>query len=388
MMKAIPQATGNPPFIDQHHIQSKCYFTDIFGQPFLLAIFNHPMKHLGFASISAVHQYLRYADAKHINTTELIQGIGISPELLNNDNGRIEGSQFQQLILGLIERANDPLLGLNSSLFVQPKSYNVLGLIALHCATISDAIERIPPFERLVGDMGTTSIQRLPNELIMSWHCAYSHPTVIPHMVDNVLASWTLFARWLAQRKANALRVTLKRDPPDRTLRKHYQQRFACPIHFACEANSIVLDHALLALPLQQGSQQQLATLEQKARRQLSGLAIGEEGFSQQVMRSIKAHLQMGVARKQLIAEEFNLSVRTIQRRLAEESSSYQKLLDSARFERATDLLVNTELPLKDIAYNIGFSDERSFYRSFKLWSKLSPGEFRQRAAYTPDDAT
>ena len=337
------------------------------------------MKHLGFASIPSVQQYLRYAKAKKLDIQRLISLAGISPELLKNDNGRIQGIQFQTLMEILIEQANDPLLGLNSSLFVQTQSYSAPGYIALNCTTIGEVIERIPLFERLVGDMGTTTLHKQPGELIITWHCAYPSPTVRPQMIDNILLSWTLYARWLAKSQTNAKRVMLSRSDPGPALKKQYEERFACPVEFNHKDNSIVLDDKLLRFPLHHSDEQRLRTLEGQARSQLSNLHIEGDTFRIQVLRSIKAHLQMGVARKELIAQEFNISLRTVQRRLDHENSSYQMLLDEVRFERARALLIDTNLSLKDIAYNIGFSDERSFYRSFKAWAGMSPGEYRRK---------
>lgn len=338
------------------------------------------MKHLGFASISAVKQYLRYADSRGIETAPLIAKAGISPELLDENNGRIRGLEFQTLLRALIDVADDPVLGLNSSQFVQAQSYNVLGTITLHCKTLGEAIERIPPFERLVGDMGTTTIHRNAREIIQSWHCIYPDPRVREQMVDNVLASWTLYARWLAQKHASAQRVELTRAKPAQELVRHYERFFDCPVLFNQAENRIYMDHGLLEVALKGGNDALLHQLEGQARSQLGTLRIEDESFSEQIERAIRAHLQLGSVRKELIAQEFNICERTIQRRLAAEGTSFQSLLDQARFQRARELLRHTGLSLQDIAFNIGYTDARCFFRSFKKWTRTSPAAYRLNA--------
>ena len=335
------------------------------------------MKHLGFASISAIKQYLRYAKARQLNTQELIARAGIPAELLQGDNGRVKGLRFQALLKHLISMADDPILGLNSSQYVQAQSYNLLGAITLNCETIGDAIDRIPPFERLVGDMGTTTIQKNQRALTLTWHCAYPDPAVRLEMIDNVLASWTQFARWLAQQQASAREVQLCRQAPLAHIRKRYEQIFGCTVLFGQTENRIVLDPAILSIPLQRRTAIPLNQLEGHARSQLSNLRIENEAFAEQVARSIRAHLQMGSVRKELIAQEFNVSQRSIQRKLEKEGVSYQTLLSEARYERALELLLHSSLSIDDIAHNVGYSDERCFYRSFKGWSGLSPANFR-----------
>ncbi|TNC82768.1 MAG: AraC family transcriptional regulator [Oleiphilus sp.] len=336
------------------------------------------MKHLGFASVSAVKQYLRYADAHQIATDPLIAIAGISPELLTENNGRIMGQQFQTLLRALIETADDPLLGLNSSQFVQAQSYNVLGTITLHCKTLGEAIERIPPFERLVGDMGTTTIQRNSREIIQSWHCIYPDPIVQEQMVDNVLASWTLFARRLAQKHASARRIELMRQTPAPKLASQYEAFFDCPVLFEQPENRIYMDHSLLEVSLKGSDGGLLHQLEGQARSQLGALRIEDESFTEQVTRSIRAHLQLGSVRKELIAQEFNICERTIQRRLNAEGTRFQTLLEGVRYQRACELLQQTGLSIQDIAFNIGYTDVRCFFRSFRKWTGTGPAEYRQ----------
>lgn len=342
------------------------------------------MKHLGFASISALNQYLRYAQARGLDCDALIAQAGLSATLLAQQNGRIKGEQFQALLIALEAQSQDPLMGLNSSVFVGPQSYNTLGLMAMNSQTLGQVIERIPTFERLVGDMGTTHIQQDQHQLSLTWHCNYPHPNIRPHMIDNVLASWTQFARWLAQSQARLSLVTLNRQQPKADVAKRYQQFFNCPIEFNANSNSITLSKELLELPIQRARAKQLqanslADLDGLARTQLSSLALEDESFSEQIKRAIQAHLQLGAASKELIAQEFNITPRTIQRRLANEGESYQGLLDELRFERAKAFIEQGALSYEEIAYNLGFASERCFYRSFKRWSGMRPGEYKQQ---------
>jgi AraC-like DNA-binding protein len=77
------------------------------------------------------------------------------------------------------------------------------------------------------------------------------------------------------------------------------------------------------------------------------------------------------------LAEEFHLSTRTLIRRLREEGSQYQELLDQVRQELACWLLVHTELSVEAVAERLGYSDTSNFSRTFRRWLGVPPNVFR-----------
>ena len=80
---------------------------------------------------------------------------------------------------------------------------------------------------------------------------------------------------------------------------------------------------------------------------------------------------------KTLIASQLGMSERTLQRRLKEEGTSFQALLDRTRHYLARELLRNTRVPLTDVALQLGFSEPSTFFRAFKKWEGMTPGQFR-----------
>jgi AraC-like DNA-binding protein len=250
----------------------------------------------------------------------------------------------------------------------------------MSCATIGDAIERIPPFERLVGDMGTTRIERTTDTISLNWRCAYTDDLVRMHMVDNVLASWTGFARWLADQDTSPDRILLERPAPDSLSEiQEYEQFFRCPILFDQAKSAVVLHRSLLDLPLRQPDQRLLKTLESHASQQINELENSLGSFSLKVMQVVRKQLSLGQIRKELVADELGVSLRTLQRKLLAEGTQYQTLADEVRLELAKECLLEAKLALQDIAYNLGFSDSRSFHRRFKQWTGQTPGEFRKQ---------
>ena len=66
-----------------------------------------------------------------------------------------------------------------------------------------------------------------------------------------------------------------------------------------------------------------------------------------------------------------------MRRRLTEEGTSFQDVLDEVRFGLATEYLVETLLPLQEISALLGYSEPGNFTHAFKRWSGKAPSDFR-----------
>ena len=80
-----------------------------------------------------------------------------------------------------------------------------------------------------------------------------------------------------------------------------------------------------------------------------------------------------------LLAELCQTSPRSFHRKLGELGYSFQQLLDEVRLRRAKELLSDRQIPVKSIAYDLGYSGANNFIRSFKRMTGLTPSEFREQ---------
>ena len=77
------------------------------------------------------------------------------------------------------------------------------------------------------------------------------------------------------------------------------------------------------------------------------------------------------------------MSLRTFQRRLAEEGTSYKELQRTVREEVALAQLGKSELPIAMIAAGLGYSRQSCIARSIKRWTGVTPTQLRKQLGQT-----
>lgn len=77
------------------------------------------------------------------------------------------------------------------------------------------------------------------------------------------------------------------------------------------------------------------------------------------------------------VAESLSMSVRTLQRHLAEWGVTFEQLLDDLLFHYAMIELREEGRSVTDIAFDLGYSDSAHFTRAFKRWTGYTPRQFR-----------
>ena len=82
----------------------------------------------------------------------------------------------------------------------------------------------------------------------------------------------------------------------------------------------------------------------------------------QQVREVLRAH-PGGTHNAEGVAAWLHIPARTLHRQLKPEGATLQNLKDDVRFERARDLLLRTQAPLRQVAAAVGFRNEESFAR-------------------------
>jgi len=318
-----------------------------------------------------VRGVLQAANLQGLDESDILTNAGLAANCLKTSRGRISLSDTLALWRSVEKLSADPLFGFHMGQSLKPAHFQLLAFTMLSSSTLGGAIEKILKYQRLISDGGSFTVIPQNDKAALVYTPAANNFSY--HQIDAVLVATVSFARWLLGREIKPLALAFTHG--ENKGLDEYQTFFGCDIEFGQDQNSIIFSSLLLqeALP---GFDQGLATMhEQMADNQLQRLAEPD------IIARVQERLLIGLVSisRDEVATQLAMSGRSLQRKLQEQGSSFQKLHDEHRHQRSLQLLANEDLSLLDISLQLGFSESSTFYRAFKRWQGVTPGEYRQK---------
>ncbi|MBL8937912.1 MAG: AraC family transcriptional regulator ligand-binding domain-containing protein [Archangium sp.] len=147
-------------------------------------------------------------------------------------------------------------------------------------------------------------------------------------------------------------------------------------LRFDADGNGIELPASLLAREVPTADAALLALMDKYAEQELAALPRGDDIVSR-TAHALRDELHAGAPRISTTASRLKLSSRTLQRRLEQAGTSFAEVLESVRHQVALHYVNETNAPLAEVAFTLGYADMPSFLRAFKRWTGKRPSELR-----------
>jgi AraC-like DNA-binding protein len=273
----------------------------------------------------------------------------------------------------------DPAVGLQLGAELRVERYSPTSLAALSASSFRDALERLARYKQLTCPEELRVLERR-DECRVRFRWLLARETEPPLLVDACFARVLDIARRGTGGPVTPRRVELRGEARNRQM---YEAHFGCRAKFAARENTIVFARGDLDRPFLTHNPDLFATVAPQLEAELKQ-ALASRAISEQVKGILKPLLAGGRPGIEDVARELRLSSRTLQRRLTEEGTSFQQLLQDARRELARHYLLYSSLELNETAYLLGYEDAHSFFRAFHDWEGSSPGDWRARHARSP----
>jgi len=317
---------------------------------------------------------LRAAREAGADVEVLLAAASIDEADLADPDGRIPLQSHLRLIHALSTLPTPIGLELGSRLGVE--GLGVVGYAMQHDATLGSALAWLERYRAVVLD--DVVARREEGSVGGRASVAFCH-LVPPFLVElrepaEIWAAGQLSTlRRLTGRDLAPWEVHLPHRAPADTER--HETFFRAPIRWEASRIELHFDPAILDLPLARAHPELFRYLERRAEALRDELP--PSSIRARVRSLVERSLASGDPRVEVIAHELAMSPRTLQRRLADEGTTFAALLDEVRRERAELLLRDPRLAVSEVAFVLGYSEPAAFFRSFRRWTGTTPKAYR-----------
>ena len=273
------------------------------------------------------------------------------------------------------EALGDSAFGLHLAEAANPREAGLLFYVASASKNVSEALAHLERYLRIVNEAVRLQLKRSPDGVVGE----FSFTSLARHgarqNVEFGLAIITKGLRELVGRNIRPMRVTFV-HPRNSHLRE-FERFYLCPVEFAASSDQLSFFKETLALPLITEDSYLLEALQPLCEEAAKERRTAPGSLRSSVENEIQKLLPHGNAERQAVAKALGMSTRTLSRRLAEEDTTFEDVVDRMRQSLALQYIKERELSLSQIAWLVGYEGSTSLNHAFRRWTGRSPSAMR-----------
>ncbi|SFU78001.1 transcriptional regulator, AraC family [Pseudoduganella namucuonensis] len=301
---------------------------------------------------------------------------GIPAEHVGDPHQRIQSDQLSRLWNVITAVSGDEAISLASSDCPRPATLDLLTYTMMTAPNLDVALQRFVRYLRVISDAARFAL--VPDGARGTWltlSIAGGELPVPRQRGEFILITILNICRWISGRPVNPTAVEFEHEEPGST--QAHARAFAGPLTFSARRNGLLISAADLAAPLP-AANVKLSEMHEKFACDFLDRMDGTR-ITPRVRDIIVRSLPDGDPPRGAAAAALCISERTLQRRLREEGTSYQDLVDHTRRELAREYLGKEQMALGQVAFMLGFADQSTFCRACQRWFNTTPKQYRKR---------
>jgi AraC-like DNA-binding protein len=311
------------------------------------------------------------------NPTRLLRQAGIDPGDLNRLTAFIDFEAQIDLLEHSAAELHCPDFGIR---LAERQDIGILGTLAVamrHSATVREAMLCVSKYLEVYNTALAFTIhtEEPRGEARLEFRLLREHSTLrwAQTAEHGIGLAWRIMTL-LSEGRCDLLRVWLPHAGLGTAA--DYRTHFDAPVAFGSDLGALAVAESDLDLPISAN----IVELHDAATRYLNTqLTRGTRDLSLRVRQTIMAFLGTGNCSRGDVADALLIHIRTMQRHLAEEGTSFEVIKEEARRDLALRYLAQPDLSMSQITVLLGYSDQASLGRSCRRWFGGSPREMRAR---------
>ncbi len=337
--------------------------------------------------MSSVRYLLKAVEEQGLDRQAILASLDIAQDEIEQ-NDSFSAYRYGMLYQKIMWLMQDESFGMLSGGKVPNGTFRMMCLCIIHARSLAHALYRCSDFYEICRGPTVKPVLIKKGRFAMVTFAPLDSSVenidslVVPESKEQLrttLSMWHHFICWLIGRRLNLKAAYFTSERPDDV--EYYKTLFQSEVKFNQHANALVFPASYLDMPIVQ-TEDSLRGFLKTAPYQLLVMVENDNSLKSQVMAMLGKDFSREMPSAEEVASALNMSVSTLRRRLNDEKTSYQHIKDDCRKEAAITYMNAPQLSINDIAALMGFDEPSAFFRSFKKWTGMTPGEYRKSEEY------
>lgn len=269
------------------------------------------------------------------------------------------------------QQLQDPILGLNHTDRDELPYSDFFRVLSYHSDTLEEFIRLCSRYFCLFTEIGVFAIHH-DNPQSEVRFCPRDRAILSDHQIDGSLVLTVKAIYQYAGIKP--IYATIDHACPP-GYAKDYEEKLGCDVEFEQPTAALYYPFAEMTLVREATAAPLILHRFEQQRDQLYGGNLIEK--TEFLIRRL---LIRGEPKREHIAKELAMSLRTFQRLLSQHNTSYKALLEKTRQALAMEYVTESSFSNQEIALLLGYTETSQFYKAFRRWFNASPSYFREQA--------
>lgn len=320
---------------------------------------------------------VRSLESVGVDVRALCRACGLSYATFLDPDGRVPRDQSGRLWREAAKRSDDRLLGLHAAERLPVGANNILVHMVIGSRTLLDGLRRALAYQRVVAHGRVASLDERGDAVAIVLRRVDGDLPVTRHEIEFMAVVFWRLGAFAAGRAWRLREVRFEHPIPFDVA--EYERVFGCRVAFAQRENALVVPRAVMTRRLPHHCADAVRALEAAADAQVSRLAMPTVAGDVRSRVLVRLRAREPVGDVDAIAAALHVSVRTLQRRLGAEGTSFRDVVEGARRDLAIELLEGGA-PVATVARAVGFSETSALVRAYRRWTGERPSLRRPRS--------
>lgn len=298
----------------------------------------------------------------------LLAAVGLSTEALRQPGARVPADLAPVVWAAAAAALGDPHLGLHVGSTAALGRWGLAEQVVLHAETLGDGIGAAVRFAALFSEAKRLRLDRLGDRALFTVAVVADGDTDrvgLRHAAEADLVYAVRLIRLAASPAFAPVEVHFAHPKPSGADAAVYDAAFGVPVAFGRPTHALAFDAAWLAAPMASAVPALRVPLEVEAARALADLDAGAPLVER---AAALVRVDPATVTASDVAAGLHVSVRTLQRRLADEGTTFRAVVDGVRREYAAALLRAPGVTTGEASHRLGFSEPSAFRRAVRRW--------------------